>query len=299
MIKRTLCFGNPAYLSTKNEQLVVQYPDSEGQTKTVPIEDIGLILLENPQITISNKLLEKLLQNGAALINCNTQHMPIGMLMSLDGHSEQSERWRTQIDASIPLKKNLWQQTVAAKITNQAMHLKECDKPFENMLYWSKSVSSGDKMNHEARAAAYYWSQVFSNQSFRRHRAGEYPNNMLNYAYAILRGITARALVSSGMLPTLGIHHKNKYNAYCLADDIMEPYRPYADYLVAEWIKNEDEDSEMLSTRMKKHLLSLPTLDVIIEGVKSPLMLAMSRSTNSLYECFSGISRKLVYPIYE
>jgi CRISPR-associated protein Cas1 len=297
MIKRTLFFGNPAYLSTKNEQIVISYPDKEQETKTVAIEDIGVIVLENPQITITNGLLEKLTHNNVALINCDQQHLPIGLLMPLNGHTEQSERFRNQINASAPLKKNLWQQTISSKIMNQAGLLKEKGIPMRKMELWAKEVTSGDALNHEARAAVYYWQNLITVEDFTRGQKGIPPNNLLNYGYAILRAITARAIVSSGMLPILGIFHRNKYNAYCLADDIMEPYRPYVDLIVSHIMETEDSYEE-LTIDIKKQLLSIATIDVFIDGKNSPLMVAMSRTTHSLHECFEGKSRKILYPVY-
>ncbi|PAM95102.1 subtype II CRISPR-associated endonuclease Cas1 [Flavobacterium sp. IR1] len=297
MIKRTLFFGNPAYLSTKNEQIVISYPDKEQETKTVAIEDIGVIVLENQQITITNGLLEKLTHNNVALINCDQQHLPIGLLMPLSGHTEQSERFKNQINASVPLKKNLWQQTISSKITNQAGLLKEKGIPMRKMELWAKEVTSGDSLNHESRAAVYYWQSLIKIENFTRGQKGIPPNNLLNYGYAILRAITARALVSSGMLPTLGIFHRNKYNAYCLADDIMEPYRPYVDLIVCHIMETEDSYDE-LTIEIKKQLLNIATMDVNIDGKNSPLMVAMSRTTNSLHECFEGSSRRILYPIY-
>ncbi|MCC5917482.1 MAG: type II CRISPR-associated endonuclease Cas1 [Cryomorphaceae bacterium] len=297
MIKRTLFFGNPAYLSTKNEQLVVAFPNGDQEGVNVPIEDIGVLVLENAQITVSNKLLEKLVYNNVAVFHCNSQHLPIGMLMPLSGHSEHSERLRYQLDASLPLKKNLWQQTVQAKIRNQAGHLTLREVPCKRMYGWTKEVMSGDSQNHEARAAAFYWQNIFPIPDFNRNRGGVPPNNLLNYGYAILRGLTARALVSSGMLPVLGIHHRNKYNAYCLADDIMEPYRPFVDTIVGDMVY-EGRFFEELTTEVKRELLKLIVMDVEIDGKKSPLMNAMSRTTASLYACFSGESRKILYPDY-
>ncbi len=308
MIKRTLFFGNPAYLSTKNEQIVISYPspsstlpEGEGakkqETKTVAIEDIGVIVLENQQITITNGLLEKLINNNVALINCDQYHLPIGLLMPLNGHTEQSERFKNQINASVPLKKNLWQQTISAKIMNQAGLLKEKGIPCRKMELWAKEVSSGDASNHESRAAVFYWEKLIPIANFTRGQKGMPPNNLLNYGYAILRAITARAIVSSGMLPTLGIFHRNKYNAYCLADDIMEPYRPYVDLIVCHIMETEDNYDE-LTIEIKKQLLNIATIDVCIDGKNSPLMVAMSRTTNSLYECFTGTARKILYPIY-
>jgi CRISPR-associated protein Cas1 len=296
MIKRTLFFGNPAYLSTKNEQLLVSFPDGQPD-RTVPIEDVGMIVLENQQITITNGLLAKLTDLKVAVVTCNAQHLPEGILLPMHGHTEQTERIRHQLEASLPLKKNLWQQTVEAKIRNQAGLLEEKGIANQKLLHLAKNVSSGDTGNHEAQAAAYYWQNLFGIADFNREHAGVPPNNLLNYGYAILRAIIARALVSSGMLPNVGIWHRNKYNAYCLADDIMEPYRPYVDLVVTHIVETED-DYTQLTTSLKKELLSIPALDVKIDGQKSPLMVAASRTSSSLFECFAGISRKIVYPEY-
>lgn len=297
MIKRTLFFGNPAYLSTKNEQLHIGYPEKDKEDRTVPIEDIGMIVLENQQITITNGLLAKLTARKVAVVTCNGQHLPEGILLPMHGHSEQTERVRHQMEASQPLKKNLWQQTVTAKIKNQYALLKEKGKDSKRMAYLYKNVSSGDSGNYEAQAAAIYWQELFSIPDFNRTQMGIPPNNLLNYGYAILRAVTARAVVSSGMLPGLGIWHRNKYNAYCLADDIMEPYRPFVDLVVSHIVDNFDDYTE-INTELKKELLGVPALDVNIGGQNSPLMVAASRTTSSLFECFAGISRKIIYPEY-
>ena len=297
MIKRTLFFTNPAYLSTKNNQIVINYPEKDNATKTVPIEDVGMLVLENQQITITNGLLSKLIKNKAAIINCDSFHLPIGLLQPLVGHSEQTERIKYQLNASIPLQKNLWQQTISAKITNQANFLEKQGIPARKMYKWANEVKSGDVENHESRAAVYYWKHIFKLDNFFRQPKGDAPNQLLNYGYAILRGITARALVSSGILPSVGIFHRNKYNAFCLADDIMEPYRIFVDVLVND-IVHSGESYDELNTSLKMCLLELPVMDVLIDGKQSPLMVAMSRTTNSLYECFAGISRKILYPIF-
>ena len=217
--------------------------------------------------------------------------------MPLNGHTEQSERFRNQINASAPLKKNLWQQTITAKIMNQAGLLKEKGIACRKMEIWAKEVTSGDALNHESRAAVFYWQNLINIENFTRGQNGIPPNNLFNYGYAILRAITARAIVSSGMLPTLGIFHRNKYNAYCLADDIMEPYRPYVDLIVTHIMETED-DFEELTIEIKKQLLNIATIDVTIDNKNSPLMVAMSRTTNSLNECFEGKARKILYPIF-
>lgn len=308
MVKRTLCFTNPAYLSLKNEQLVIKLPEVEGNAslpeafkadaiRTVPIEDIGIVILDNSRITVTHGVLEKLLENNCAVVTCDSNHLPVGMLLPLCANSTQTERMRYQIDASQPLKKQLWQQTIVAKIQNQAAVLntiRGCE--VRNMQKWATEVKSGDSDNLEARAAVYYWQNAFpSIPNFVRDRDGDAPNNLLNYGYAILRAIVARALAGSGLLPTLGIHHRNKYNAYCLADDVMEPYRPYVDRLVME-IFDKYPDCSELTKELKAELLRIPVLDVVINGKRSPLMVAASTTTSSLQKCYSGEIRKIAYP---
>lgn len=307
MIKRTLCFNNPAMLSLNNGQLVVKLLDPSAYnakmgikhepTTTIPIEDIGILLLDHPQITLTHGVMNAMLENNVAIITCNNRHLPTGLTLPLDGNTLQSERFRDQINASLPLKKQLWQQTVAQKIRNQAAVLKQmCNTEVGNMLAWSQKVRSGDADNFEGRAAAYYWSCMFPNlPGWTRGQEGDWPNALFNYGYAILRAMVARALVSSGMLPTLGIHHHNRYNAYCLADDIMEPYRPYVDQLVLQMLPRYPNAQE-ISKEMKADLLQVPVADVVIGGQRSPMMVAISQTTASLYKCFSGEMRKIAYP---
>jgi CRISPR-associated protein Cas1 len=311
MIKKTLYFENPAYLSMKNSQLVIKLPEVEqseklpesfkkNAVKTIPVEDIGIVILDNKQITLTHGLLEALLNNNAAVITCGSNRMPIGLHLPLEGNTTQSERTQAQIEASLPLKKQLWQQTIQAKITNQAYVLKNCrNEVVKNMLAWAKDVKSGDSDNLEARAAAYYWANMFRNvEGFRRGREGNPPNNLLNYGYAILRAVIARSLVASGLFPALGIHHHNRYNAYCLADDIMEPYRPFVDKMVAEIVDSGEEYQE-LTKNIKMKLLGIPVMDVIINGQRSPLMIASTQTTASLARCYLGEIRKIAYPAFE
>jgi CRISP-associated protein Cas1 len=294
MIKRTLYFGNPAYLKTKNEQLVIAL-DHEDE-KQVPIEDIGVMILDHSQITITQPVLAKLLNNNTAVITCDEKHHPVGMFLNLDGHTLQSQRFKAQIESSAPLKKQLWQQTVAAKIFNQAALLSTERIENKYLLQLISSVKSGDSGNCEAKAALYYWKHLFPDfLEFVRQREGNPPNNLLNYGYAILRAVVARSLVGSGLLPTLGIFHKNQYNPYCLADDIMEPYRPYVDKIVCNIVRMNGRFLEMTPV-MKKQLLSIPAMDVFMDGQKSPLMNAVQRTTASLAKCFEGESRKILYP---
>lgn len=295
MIKRTLYFGNPAYLKTLNEQLVMELPET-GETKQAAIEDIGLLILDHRQITITQALLSKLLANNTAVITCDDTHHPTGMLLNLDGNSLQSQKHQAQLEASVPLKKQLWQQTVIAKIQNQAALLIQEREEAKYLLKLAEEVKSGDADNCEAQAAAYYWKRLFpAFLEFRRERYGPPPNHLLNYGYAILRALVARSLVASGLLPTFGIHHRNQYNSYCLADDIMEPYRPFVDKVVCDIVRMNGKFLEM-TPKMKAALLALPAMDVQMGGQKSPLMNAVQRSTASLAKCFEGKTRKLLYP---
>ena len=311
MIKKTLYFGNPTYLSLSNKQLVVKIPEveknenlthklKEQSKRTIPIEDIGVIILDNNRITITQGVVEALLENNSALITCDSSRMPIGLMLPLSGNKTQTERFRDQINASQPLKKQLWQQTVQAKIKNQAYVLSNKNNTIiDNMLVWASDVKSGDSDNFEARAAVYYWANLFNEiEGFSRNREGVPPNNLLNYGYAILRAVVARSLVASGLLPTLGIHHRNKYNAYCLADDIMEPYRPFVDKLVCNLVTSKTNIDE-LSQEIKFKILNIPVLDVIMDGQRSPLMVAVGQTTASLYKCFAGKIRKIKYPSFE
>lgn len=311
MIKKTLYFGNPAYLSLRNGQLVIKLPEivnndtlpqSFKQQNVVsrPIEDIGVIVIDNKQITITSGLMSALLENNCAVITCDSHSMPIGLHLPLNSNTTQSERFRYQIEASLPLRKQLWQQTIQQKISNQAAILKSCTgAEVKCMHVWANDVRSGDSENMEGRAAAYYWKNLFCHiDGFTRDRNGISPNCILNYGYAILRAIIARSLVGSGLLPTLGIHHHNRYNAYCLADDIMEPYRPYIDRIVYSMVKKYG-DNITLTKEIKSELLTIPTIDVNIGAKNSPLMIAASQTTASLYKCFSGEQRRIIYPKIE
>lgn len=278
----------------KNDTLPESFKRTSEVTK--PIEDIGVVVLDHKQITITSGVLEALLENNCAIITCDSKSMPIGLMLPLYGNTTQNERFRQQLDASLPLMKQLWQQTIKAKIENQAVVLKEySDVETKCMNVWAADVKSGDSNNLEARAAAYYWKNLFQIEGFTRDRDGIPPNNLLNYGYAILRAVVARGLVVSGLLPTLGIHHHNRYNAYCLADDVMEPYRPYVDRLVCGMIKQGVDYTE-LTKELKGQLLTIPVLETHIAGKRSPLMVAVGQTTASLYKCFSGELRKISYP---
>jgi CRISPR-associated protein Cas1 len=290
MIKRTLFFGNKCSLTTKYEQLVIK--TSERET-TVPIEDIGFVVIEHQESYISIPALSKLSSNNVSVIFCDEKHMPQSMLLNLDSHHIQQELFRNQINASEPLKKQLWQQIVTAKIENQSKLLNRMNRKNNPLDYYASKVLSGDTSNREGVSAAYYWKHLFD-FDFKRERYGDYPNLFLNYGYIVLRAAVARALSGSGLLTTLGIHHHNKYNAFCLVDDIMEPFRPLVDAKVIEIIQQYDEQE--LITPIKAELLKVLTETVYFEGYKSTLMVGLSTTASSLQQCFMGKIRKIVYP---
>lgn len=299
-MKRTIYIETPCHLKCSNSQLVICYSKIKGlesyADKTVPIEDIGILILEHHQITLTHYLLDILVTNNVAVITSSENHLPTGMFMPLDGHYLQSERFRAQILATEPLKKQLWQQTIIAKISNQAKILKKWGGNEKTLLNLAKDVKSGDIKNNEAIAAYYYWKNIFPQTwQFVRHREGPPPNNLLNYGYSILRASMARAIVGAGLLPTLGIFHRNRYNAYCLADDIMEPYRPFVDDIVRTIIY-QTSSIETLTKELKIEILKISTVDVILAGNKSPLMVAMQFTANSLAKCYRGEIRKISYP---
>lgn len=296
MLKRTLFISNPYHLSLKHRQLVVS--EKAGMpVKAAPIEDIGFIVLDNPQISFTMKLVEELNDNNVAVVFCDSKHLPSSMLLSLDANHIQNELFRAQIRASEPLKKNLWKQTVVAKIKNQARLLEKLGINGNQLKVIAKSVKSDDSDNREGFAARMYWNALFGKE-FIRDRYGNPPNMYLNYGYIILRSAVARALSGSGLLATLGIHHRNRYNAFCLADDIMEPYRAWVDEIAAD-LEEKYPGEYMLRKEHKAELLQLMTADVRIGENRRPLMVALSQTTASLARCFSGEIRKIIYPEFE
>lgn len=296
MIKRTLSIGKPAKIRLKNDQLVLDFYTEE-KTATLPIEDIGMLVLDHSRISMTHGVSNALVSNNAAILYCDEKHLPNGLVLPLAQHSVFTEKLRYQLDASLPLKKQLWKQVVTSKIKNQAALLQKVGMETEPMMLWAGKVKSGDPDNLEGRAAGYYWRRLFYDiDGFTRGRFGEAPNNLLNYGYAILRGVVARSLVASGCLPAAGIHHHNKYNPFCLADDMMEPFRPYVDELVLSMIQNTGELPEFLEKEHKSALLKIPVLDIFMDGQKYPLMVGIQRTTASLMRCYEGVERKLLLP---
>lgn len=302
MIKRTLFIENEVYCYLRDAQFVLEYPTRTGLSASernvhVPVEDVGIVILDHPQISISQGLMAGLFEANVAVVYCDRKHMPIGISQAFSGNHLHQAVCDAQLCATEPLRKQLWQQTVVAKIQNQANFIAAyTDRDPAALIRFSKNVSSGDATNIEGRAAKIYWRLLFdANRNFVRDAEGLPPNNALNYGYAILRSITARALVGSGLLPVIGLFHRNQYNPYCLADDVMEPYRIYVDGIVKQLVDDGIDLCE-LSKEVKLRLVQLSTCDVHIEGKQRPLMVAMQHTTASLAKCFLGKARRVVYP---
>lgn len=265
---------------------------STGEVRTVPIEDVGFVLIENQQVGFTIPLLNALSENNCAVVFCNAQHVPVSMLMNLESNNVQAETYKFQIEASLPLKKNLWKQLIEQKIANQAALMKEIGEDGDKLKPLYSNVKSGDADNREGVAAKIYWDSIFGNE-FVRTRYGGDPNPLLNYGYSILRAATARALMGSGLYPAFGLFHKNRYNAFPLADDLMEPYRPYVDQLVVEMVQS---GQNTLTIETKQRLLSVLFVDVRFDDLTRPLQMGLSITTASLVRCLRGESKRLELP---
>ncbi len=291
MIKRTIVFSSPCKVTTKDNQLIAENKDS-GEVKKIPIEDLGVVIIEHQMTNISIPALNALSANNCAVVFCDSRHMPISMLFNLDSNSIQAERYRLQTDASLPLKKNLWKQIIQAKILNQSRLLFELGLDGSKLKPYYMNVKSGDADNREGIAANIYWDSLLG-KDFVRSRYGSEPNSLLNYGYAILRAGMTRAIMGSGLFPAFGIFHKNRYNAFPLSDDLMEPYRPYVDQLVIQLIH---DGNEQINTQSKQLLLNVMFLDTRFKDVTRPLELALSVTTASLARCLAGESKIIEYP---
>jgi CRISPR-associated protein Cas1 len=294
MIKNTIAVTRSFHISYKMEQMILANKET-GEEHSRTMEDLGCVIFEHPQITFTQKAMQGFAKHNVSVIFCDEKYHPTSMLLHLDSHYIQTERFRHQIDASEPLKKNLWQQVVQAKLWNQGMLLKMLGKNGEPLFHLARKVKSGDPENKEAWGAKIYWNELFG-KDFNRERDGDVPNNALNYGYAILRACVARNLAGSGLLPTLGIHHRNRYNSYCLADDIMEPYRPFVDWMV--WEMHEElrvNESGDLTQEHRHKLLELLRVDVAMQKKKQLLMNAVQITTAKLAQCFEGTRKKMLY----
>lgn len=293
MIKQTLMFTSPVYLSLKDQQIVISFKDNK-DTVTRPIEDVGFVVIENPQVSISVPLLNELADNNVSVVFCDKKQMPKTMLMTLEGNTTQQESYKFQIDASVPMKKNVWKQLVECKIKNQALLLNKVGKNGDVLKQYYMNVKSGDTDNREGAAAREYWGRIFDD-GFKRDREGLPPNNLLNYGYSILRAAVARALIGSGLYPAFGVFHRNRYNAFPLADDVMEPYRPFVDEIVYH-LYYDGAVSE-LDNQSKGKLLRVLFSDVRMGKVTRPLENALTLTTASLLRMYKGETDKLSLPL--
>ncbi len=294
MNKRVLHFGNPAYLSIKDNSLVVKYP-ATGESKQAPVEDIAVVELDSPQLTITGYALSFLLANNVAILVSDERHLPAGLMVNPESNTLLSQRIKLQIGAKKPLKKNIWKQIVAAKVRNQMLLLKKCGREYETLNKKIARVQSGDVGNVEGTAANFYWKRIFGDVGFARDRDGDCPNNYLNYGYSVLRAITARAIVSSGLCPTLGIFHKNQYNAFCLADDLMEPYRIFVDE-IALGLFEAYPNLTILEPSIKQELLAVAFRETETNGECKPLMNSVQNTCQSFVRILKGEAKEIVYP---
>ena len=292
MLKRTFFFSSPVMLNLCDNQLVLHLKEAPEEKRTFPVEDIGVVVLEHPMIHITLPRLNALSENNVAVVICDRKQMPSSMLLCLDSGSVQGELFRYQTEAGEALKKNLWKQIIEVKIENQARLLDKTSCGGDVLKPVYKSVKSGDSTNREAVAAKIYWELLFG-PGFVRCREGQPPNNLLNYGYTILRAATARALMGSGLLPALGIFHRNRYNAFPLADDVMEGYRPYVDECVYDLYFSGHRD---LTKEVKTALLGVLFADTVFRKVTRPLEIGLTITTASLAKCFAGKQKKLSYP---
>lgn len=292
MLKKTLYFTRACTLNLKNNQLKIHFNDDDSE-RSVPVEDIGYVVLENQRISFTAPLMTALSENNVSVIFTDSRMMPVSMLMTLEGNSVHQEVFRNQINATVPLNKGLWKQIICSKILNQSRLLNKLGFDGSTLSYYSRTVKSGDSDNREGAAARLYWPMMFGD-CFARDRYGDSPNNMLNYGYSILRAATARALTGSGLLPLVGIFHKNRYNSFPLADDLMEPFRPFVDEVVYYLYENGERE---LTTDVKKHILEVLTCDTSFGDEMKPLSVGLTTVSASLAKCYSGDSRKLILPV--
>lgn len=294
MLKRTLVFSSPMVLSLKNQQLVISYKDFQDEKQTVPIEDIGVILLENQQTNITLPLLNALVENEVQVVICNNKGMPNAMILGMDSNKMQGEILRNQIACGEVLKKQLWKQVVEAKIRNQASVLNSIGEEGNILKPFYTNVKSGDADNREGIAARIYFQHLFG-ESFVRNREEPGINALLNYGYSILRAATCRAIVSSGLLPAIGIYHHNRSNAYPLADDLMEPFRPFVDGIVYDLVMRGEEE---LTKSVKGDLINILYTDTVFNNVKRPLSVGLSMTTASMVKCLSKEQNKISMPAF-
>lgn len=283
------------YLSYKNKQLVVN--SKHDPVATVPVEDLSAVILDHPQCTITQTCLMRLVEAQVAVIVSDDAHMPIGMHLLLEGNSIQNERFRCQVQQKKPKLKRIWQQLIVSKVSLQGKILSDLHSNDGGLLALSKKVKSGDPDNIEAQAARRYWTRLFPNSGFKRDRNALDQNKFLNYLYSVLRALTARHLVATGLHPSLGLHHHNKYNAFALADDIMEPFRPYVDLHVWETLQMISPQDE-LNAHVRQSLLEWLQKKVMVEHEQVSIQYAIQKTAQSLWQCYNDEREALILPCH-
>jgi len=283
---------SPAYLHVRNRQLVIERDDHPPDS--IPLDDLAAVVVSHPRVRFSQSVLAGLAECGGTFIVCDAKHMPVGMLMPLQSHHVQGERFAVQAGIKRPVKKRLWQQIIRAKIRTQGALLTELTGDDAGLDGLISAVHSGDPHNVEAQAARRYWPALFGSE-FRRDHGRQDHNRMLNYGYAVLRGAVARAICAAGLHPALGLHHHNRYDAFCLADDLIEPFRTIVDRAVYHWIQSHDPKAP-LDKNAKIPLLSALTARYNIDGERRTLFDVMTRVANSLVAVFDGRRKSLTLP---
>lgn len=296
MLKMTLFFGSPGHLSVKNNQLCYEPrdPGDGPPLRTFPMEDIGSILVESMQMTLTSFCINALAEHNVALLFCGSTHMPSAQTLPFSGNTLTGKNTRAQLDSTSALKNRLWKQTVQAKIMNQAGCLASLGIEDKSLVSLAGATKAGDPGNNEAVAARRYFKLLGLDEAFLREREGAPPNHALNYGYAILRAACARALTGSGLLCCIGIHHTNQYNAFALADDIMEPYRPFVDEMV--FSERDFFSVSELGREQKARLLQVLVRDVRFKEEKRPLSNVLSFTSASLVRCFLREENSLLFP---
>ncbi len=292
MIKRTIEISSgPTYLSVKNQQLVVRR--EQEVVGSVPFEDIGIVIVDHPAVTYTHGVLTSLARVGAVLVACGADHHPATLVLPIEGNSLHTERLRFQVESTRPSSKRIWQQIVQAKVRAQAMTLGSGNPGYKKLMTMATEVRSGDPANIEAQAAKVYWKMLFHNEDFHRNRDGAPPNNLLNYGYMALRAAVARAICAAGLHPSIGFHHRNRYNAFCLADDLIEPFRPLVDAQVLSLWQGGKMD---VDREAKTHLLGVLTATVKTGGETGPLMVGLTKMMASLVRVLESTEKKLEIP---
>lgn len=292
MIKRIVEISNPARLTLKNQQLVI---NREGyEQATVPVEDIGILILDNPVISHTQGLLSSCSENNVAVVICDSKHTPVAVILPLESHNLHTSIISKQAEITEPIRKRLWQIIIKAKIREQAKVLHFAAGDNSPLLGYAARVKSGDPENIEAQAARIYWRRLFG-ADFRRDRNAGGVNALLNYGYAIMRAAVARAIVGAGLHPSLGIHHHNQYNSFCLADDLLEPIRPAVDIKVYEIYKTKPDKLELTSDN-KKTLLEILSRNCIINDTHLPLFTALHYYAASIRKNIISKTKKVEIP---